>query len=146
MKTVITLSLAVILAVAAAGPTAQAQSRAESEAYDSGAFWQLASKQVVQSLGSEHSHVRGQTLKNVIVFSTLYRDKVDLGAAVNVIATIAGNDDSREHRRLATAALQAIGSFRAKQHLAELTGIADDEYRILVAAVIMEYYEKPNAL
>ncbi len=150
MKTVLTLSLLIILAITVAVPSTLAQAndsqRSNVPSYDSDVFWQLASKQVVLSLASEYGHVRAQTLKNAIVFSTLYRDKVDLGAAVGPIASIAANDDSGEHRRLAMAALQAIGSFRAKQHLAELKGIPDNEYRLLVATVINEYYEKPNAL
>ncbi len=145
MKSVLTLFTLFILAFVSVVPVAQAQSF-ESTSYDSDAFWQLATTQVVLSLDSEHSHVRSQTLKNAIVFSTLYRDRIDLGAAVNAIAKVARNDDSGENRRLAMAALQAIGSFRAKQHLAELNGIPDDEYRMLVATVIHEYHTKPNAL
>lgn len=147
MKTVFTLSLLLIVALAAVAPSAQAQSKqSNGSSYDSDVLWQLASKQVVLSLGSEYGHVRAQTLKNVIVFSTLYRNKVDLGAAVSAIASIAGKDESSERRRLAMAALQAIGSYRAKQHLTDLNGIPDDEYRLVVATVINEYHEKPNAL
>lgn len=145
MKTVLTLSLLVALVLAAAAPAAQAQSQ-ERSVYENDVVWQLAAEQVVRSLASEYDHVRGQTLKNVIVFATLYRDKVDVSPAVSAIADMAKNEVSSEHRRLAMAALQAIGSFRAKQHLAELKGIADDEYRTLVATVISEYYTKPNAL
>ena len=147
MKTVFTLFTLFILALTTLVPAVQAQSQESAgSAYESDAVWQLASKQVVMSLDSEYDRVRGQTLKNVIVFSTLYRDKVDLGPAVGAIAAIARNDESSENRRLAMAALQAIGSFRARQHLAELKGISDDEYRLLVATVINEYYTKPNVL
>lgn len=147
MKTVFTLFTLFILALTTAVPAVQAQSQESAVTdYESNAFWQLASKQVVLSLNSEYDRVRGQTLKNAIVFSTLYRDRVDLGAAVSSIAAVAKKDESSENRKLAMAALQAIGSFRAKQHLAELKGIPDDEYRLLVATVINEYYTKPNVL
>lgn len=107
--------------------------------------WQLAAKQVVVSLRSDLTHVRSQTLKNVIVFSTLYRDRMDLESTVKAVAEVAENDPSEQNQRLAMAALQAIGSFRARQHLADLEGIADNEYRTLVASVLNEYYTKPNA-
>lgn len=145
MKPILTLLTLFILATAA--PSAQSQPQEwASPSYNSEVFWQLATKQVVHSLASEHIHIRSQTLKNAIVFSTLYRDRIDLGAAVNTIAKVAKNDESSENRRLALAALQAIGSFRAKHHLAELKGMEEDEYRVLVAAVISEYHTKPGAL
>ena len=143
MKSVQSILAFIVLAAVALVPDAQAQ---ESTPYESDVFWQLAAKQVVVSLDSENSHVRTQTLKNVIVFSTLYRDRIDLGVAVDAIADVATTDEMSENRQLARAALQAIGSFRAKNHLARLQGIEDTEYRTLVAAVIVEYQTKPNAL
>lgn len=143
MKSVQSILAFIVLAAVALVPAAQAQ---ESTPYESDVFWQLAAKQVVVSLDSENSHVRMQTLKNVIVFSTLYRDRIDLGVAVDAIADVATNDEMSENRQLARAALQAVGSFRAKNHLARLQGIEDSEYRTLVAAVIVEYQTKPNAL
>lgn len=147
MKSLSTLVFLAMIAAVALVPAAQAQPQESApESYESDVFWQLATKQVVESLDSEYLHIRSQTLKNSIVFSTLYRDRVDLSAAVDAIARVAELDESSENRTLALAALQAIGSFRAKQHLAELEGIDDDEYRLLVATVITEYQLKPNAL
>ena len=145
MKLVQSIFTLVVLAAVAGAPVAQAQPQ-ENGSYESDVFWQLAAKQVVVSLDSDNSHVRSQTLKNAIVFSTLYRDRIDLGIAVDSIAEVAANDEMSENRRLACAALQAIGSFRAKNHLARLQGIEDTEYRTLVATVIFEYQTKPNAL
>lgn len=140
MKLLLALFAALILT---APPVVQAQNAQE---YDEGVVWQLAAKQVVLSLDSEYSHVRAQTLKNVIVFSTLYRDQIDLRPAVKSIADVAESDLSDQNRSLALAALQAIGSSRAKQHLEELREIDEDEYRMLVATVLNEYYTKPNAM
>ena len=145
MKSVQSILAFIVLAVVAIVPAAQAQAQ-ESASYEDDVFWQLAAKQVVLSLDSENSHVRSQTLKNAIVFSTLYRDRIDLGVAVDAIAAVAADDEMSENRRLARCALQAIGSFRAKNHLARLQGIEDEEYRTLVASVIFEYQTKPNAL
>lgn len=140
MKPLLTLFATVIITFA---PAMQAQSV---ETYPDEVVWQLAAKQVVLSLKSDHAHVRTQTLKNVIVYSTLYRDRVDLRSTLKSVAEVAESDPSVQNRRLALAALQAVGSFRAKQYLAELNGIGDDEYRTLVASVLNEYYMKPNAM
>ncbi len=140
MKPLLTLFAAVIITFA---PAMQAQSV---ETYPDEVVWQLAAKQVVLSLKSDHTHVRTQTLKNVIVYSTLYRDRVDVRSTLKSVAEVAESDPSVQNRRLALAALQAVGSFRAKQYLAELNGIGDDEYRTLVASVLNEYYMKPNAM
>lgn len=124
-------------------PFSQAQAQAQtSSTYDSDILSQLAAKQVVLSLDSEYHHVRAQTLKNVIVFSTLYRDHVHLGSAVRAIANLAEVDSNDQNQRLAVAALRAIGSFRAKHYLTELDTLEEDEYRLLVANVINEYHTK----
>lgn len=140
MKPLLSLFVAVLLTNA---PVMHAQS-VDTQPHE--IIWQLAAKQVVVSLQSEYTHVRAQTLKNVIVFSTLYRDRMDVESTVNSVAEVARNDPNEQNRRLALAALQSIGSFRARQFLAELRGISDDEYRRLVASVLSEYYTKPNAL
>jgi len=123
-------------------PFVQAQSVHENEEV----IWQLAAKQVMLSLESEYDLVRTQTLKNVIVFSALYRDQIDLRPVVKPIAKIASDDVSAQNRSLALAALRAIDSIRARQYLAELQGIDENAYRRLVATVLSEYYSKPNAM
>jgi hypothetical protein len=140
MKLLLALFAAVILTVP---PVVQAQNAQE---YGDEVVRQLAAKQVVLSLESEYAHVRAQTLKNVIVFSTLYRDQIDLRPAVKSIAEIAESDVSDQNRSLGLAALQAIGSFRARQHLEELQVTNEDEHRMLVANVLNEYYTKPDAM
>lgn len=140
MKPLLPLFIALVISFT---PAMQAQSV---EMQPQEVIWQLAAKQVVVSLQSDYAHVRSQTLKNVIVFSTLYRDRMDLESTVKSIASAAEHDSDDQNRRLALAALQSIGSFRAKQALADLKGIEDAEYRTVVASVLNEYYTKPNAL
>lgn len=138
--------LLVLFAVAALAVTPVVQAQSIDKPQGQEIVWQLASKQVVHSLESEYAHVRAQTLKNVIVFSTLYREAIDLRPAVKFIAKVAKEDVSDQNRRLAMAALQSVGTIRAKQHLAEMQGIDGDEYRTVVAAVLTEYSTKPNAM
>lgn len=133
----------IAIAALAITPIAEAQS-IDMEGED--LVWELAAKQVVVSLDSDYAHVRSQTLKNVIVFSTLYREQVDLRPAVKFIAKVAKHDVSDQNRRLALAALQSVGTIRAKQHLAALQGIDEDEYRTVIASVLSEYNSKPNAM
>ena len=93
---------------------AQAQ---DVNSYTEAQQWRLAEVQLVQSLESPIENVRAQALRNAIIFSTLYRDKVDLGNAVGTIRALY-EDDGRANRKLALAALQAIGNNRATTYLA----------------------------
>lgn len=103
------------------------------------AFRNLISTQLVESLESPLPTVRSQTLKNAIVFSTLFRDRVDLRPSVPVIARLAREDAAGSNRRLAVAALRSINTPRARRYLAELSDMEDEEYGNLVAGVLSEY-------
>lgn len=143
MKTL--LSLLVVLVLSSVS-IAQAQQRAKVlEPYGENVFRQLMTIQLERSLESPLAMVRAQTLKNAVVFSTLYRERIDLTNAIPRIAEIAKNDESYQNRRLALATLHAIGSARANQHLAQLETMQEDEYRSLVAGVISEYYQLHRA-
>lgn len=133
--------LVVLLFAALSDAVAQDQSRAP-EPYGEHTFRQLVTTQLTRSLDSPLDMVRAQTLKNAVVFGTLYRDKADLSQAVPKIAQLAEADDNLQNRRLAIAALKAIGSARATRHLTRLDEMHEDEYRDLVAGIISEYYEQ----
>lgn len=139
MKPLLSL-LAFVLIVA--GSSASAQNRAANpEPYGDHTFRHLISVQLERSLDSPLAMVRAQTLKNAVVFSTIYRDRADLNGAVTKIAELAKGDENVQNRRLAVAALRAIGSSRANRHLDDLEPMHEDEYRSLVAGVISEYFE-----
>lgn len=142
MKTFFVL-LTVLLISTVPESTAQLQSQS-AEPYGEHTFRHLASVQLERSLDSPLAMVRAQTLKNALVFSTLYRDQVDLTDAVPKIAEIAEHDDTMQNRRLALAALRAIGSSTANRYLSRLGEMDEKEYRTLVAGVISEYYELHN--
>ncbi len=123
-------------------PAAHGQPRATKVVpYGEQTFRHLMSVQLERSLDSPLAMVRAQTLKNALVFSTIYRDRIDLNSAVAKIAKIAKSDENAQNRRLAVAALRAIGSHKANRHLSELVPMQEDEYRSLVAGVISEYFE-----
>ncbi len=102
--------------------------------------WRLAEVQLAQSLESPIENVRAQALKNAIIFATLYRDKVDLGNAVGAIRAVY-EEDGRANRKLALAALQAIGNNRATTYLARhVTAEESEESRIVMASVLNDFY------
>ena len=66
---------------------------------------------------------------------------MDLGSAVSAISEVYENDNRRVNRKLALAALQAIGDYRATDYLARHVEEAEtEEGRALVATVLSEYY------
>ncbi len=135
MKTYLALALMVLLGLPA---LAQAQ---EIDSYTEAQKWKLARIQLVETLESPVEGIREQSLKNAIIFATLYRDKVDLGGAVSAISEVYENDNRRVNRKLALAALQAIGDYRATDYLARHVEEAEtEEGRALVATVLSEYY------
>ena len=116
---------------------AQAQ---DVEPYTEAQQWRLAEVQLTQSLESPIENVRTQALKNAIIFATLYRDKVDLGNAVGAIREVY-EEDGRANRKLALAALQAIGNNRAIIFLARyVTAEESEEGRIVMASVLNDFY------
>ena len=135
MKTYLALALMVLLGLPA---LAQAQ---KIDSYTEAQKWKLARIQLVETLESPVEGIREQSLKNAIIFATLYRDKVDLGGAVSAISEVYENDNRRVNRKLALAALQAIGDYRATDYLAHHVEEAEtEEGRALVATVLSEYY------
>ena len=102
--------------------------------------WRLAEVQLVQSLESPIENVRAQALRNAIIFATLYRDKVYLGNAVGAIRTLY-EDEGRANRKLALAALQAVGNNRATTYLARhVTAEESEESRFVMASVLSDFY------
>ena len=138
MKSLLTLAF-VLTFGAVSALQVQAQSRISTHRTET--LRTLTSIQMVESLQSPLSMVRNQTLKNAIIFSTLYPERIDIDAAVTSIARVAADDDSDTNRRLAIAALQTIDSYRANQYLAALENMREDEYRTVIAGVLSEYRE-----
>lgn len=144
MKSFFTLLFIALLSTASIA-SAQSSSVQSPESYDDAVFQKLVTIQLVRSLESPLASIRSQSLKNAIVFTTLYREKIDLSSAISKIADVARNDESLSNRRMAVAALRAIGGYRADRYLAELEGMQESEYRSLVAGVLSEYYEQRTA-
>ena len=135
MKTLAAFTLLLLLAM----PTlAQAQN---DKAYTDEQKWQLASLQLVESLESSIDDVKTQSLKNAIIYATLYRDKVNLSRAVPALRRVYEKDARSNHRKLALAALQAIGSNRTTYYLARhVTDAESDEGRLVMASVLNDFY------
>ena len=134
-KTVAAFALLLLLAL----PTVvQAQ---DARTYTEDQKWMLASAQLTASLEASIDDVKTQALKNAIIYATLYRDKVDLSRSVPALRTIYEKDARADHRKLALAALQAIGNTRAADYLARHVSDAEsEEGRIVMAAVLNDFY------
>lgn len=105
-------------------------------------YWTLVSAQLGASLGAAESAVQPQALKNAIVFATLYRDKIRMQDHVRVLRGLADSSPSQANRRLAIAALQAIGNGRAVEYLSRHVSDAEAEAgRSLIASVLNELHE-----
>ena len=116
---------------------AQAQ---DAKSYTEAQQWRLAEVQLVQSLESPIENVRAQALRNAIIFATLYRDKVYLGNAVGAIRALY-EDEGWVNRKLALAALQAVGNNRATTYLARhVTAEESEESRFVMASVLSDFY------
>lgn len=116
---------------------AQAQ---DVKSYTEAQQWRLAEVQLVQSLESPIENVRAQALRNAIIFATLYRDKVYLGNAVGAIRALY-EDEGWVNRKLALAALQAVGNNRATTYLARhVTAEESEESRFVMASVLSDFY------
>lgn len=108
--------------------------------------WTLNRLQLVESLKSPITLVRTQSLKNAIVFATLYRDKINMNGAVGPIEEVFQADPDMANRKLALAALQAIGTSRARFYLAHATPAEFDAGRALMVSVLSEFYTtRPTA-
>ena len=135
MKTKAALALVLLLGL----PTlANAQ---DNGVYTEQQMWRLASAQLVETLDSEIHGVRTQALRNAIIYATLYRDKVDLGDAVGALRKVYEQDEAQGHRKLALAALQAIGGISATSYLARHVSAEEfEEGRIIMASVLNDFY------
>ena len=134
MRTIVTLALMLLLGL----PTlAQAQ---KVESYTETEQWRLAEVQLAQSLESPIDNMRKQALKNAIIFATLYRDKVDMSKAVGVIRVVY-EEDGQANRKLALAALQAIGNYQTTTFLSRyVTDEESEEGRVVMASVLNDFY------
>ena len=107
--------------------------------------WTLATEQIKLSLDSPNEMIRMQTLKNMIVMATLYRDKVDMSVHTKLIRETYEESTSRGQRKLALAALQAIGGYRAYDYIERNASPADfEEGRLVVASVLNDYFTGRN--
>lgn len=105
--------------------------------------WILNEEQLETALDSDITGVRMQSLENAIIFATLYRDKMSLSSVVDDIQDIYENDESRTNRKLAMAALQAIGTRKANTYLTRYVSPQETiEARTIVASVLNDYYEE----
>ncbi len=140
MKKLVAFTLLLLLAL----PTmAQAQ---DARTYTDDQKWLLASAQLTASLEAEIDDVKTQALKNAIIYATLYRDKVDLGRSVPALRTIYEKDTRAAHRKLALAALQAIGNTRAADYLARHVSDAEsEEGRLVMASVLNDFYQSRSS-
>ncbi len=103
--------------------------------------WSLVATQIKASLVDGQEDIKTQTLKNAIVFATLYRDKVDLSGSVSAIREVYQHSKMATNQRLALAALQAIGTSRAQDFVTRNT--TPEEYdagRLVVASVLNDFY------
>ncbi len=142
MKSIAMLVLVLLLGLPIA---AHAQSRVS---YTPETKWRYIELQLVETLKSSVDGIRAQSLKNAVIYATLYRDHVDLSSAVRAIRTVYEDDERASNRKLALAALQAIGSEWAKHYVARHVPKAElEESRLVMATVLTEYYaEKIAAL
>ena len=103
--------------------------------------WALVAEQIHASLESTNESIKTQTLKNVIVLATLYRDKVKSKHHFRHLCRVYEQSDSADHRKLALAALEAIGGYRALDYvLRNATSAEIEEGRQIVASVLSDYY------
>ena len=142
MKSIAMLVLVLLLGLPIA---AHAQDRVS---YTPETKWRYIERQLVETLESSVDGIRTQSLKNAVIYATLYRDQVDLSSAVGAIRKVYEDDEQASNRKLALAALQAIGSEWAKHYVARHVPKAElEESRLVMATVLTEYYaEKIAAL
>lgn len=103
--------------------------------------WELVAAQIASNLEMPNDNIRTQTLRNTIIFATLYRDKVDLRRRVPMLRSVYEQSESATQRKLALAALTAIGGSGASNYLARHVHAAEaEEGRLVVASVLNEFF------
>lgn len=129
-----------LLAAFAMPVIAQAQD-SDTAFHQSDRQWKLVAAQITSNLDMPNDNVRTQTLRNTIIFATLYRDKVDLRRCVPALRAVYEQDESATQRKLALAALTAIGGSGASNYLARHVHAAEaEEGRLVVASVLNEFF------
>ncbi len=142
MKSIAMLVLVLLLGLPIA---AHAQDRVS---YTPETKWRYIERQLVETLESSVDGIRTQSLKNAVIYATFYRDQVDLSSAVRAIRTVYEDDERASNRKLALAALQAIGSEWTRYYVVRHVAKAEiEESRLVMATVLTEYFaEKIAAL
>ncbi len=109
--------------------------------------WALVSSQLRASLETGVEAVKTQSLKNAIVFATLYRDKIQMAEHVRILRGVYEKSSSRTNQQLALAALFAVGNGRASYFLSgNVTDVELDAGRLVVASVLNEYYQSRSSI
>lgn len=130
---ILTVALIVILAAPSA-----AQSRS---VYDGKpeSFWQSLEAQITQSLEENVDGMATQQLRNVVIFRSLYADRVSMqGAAPAIIAIHRASSDS-EMQALAVAALQSINSMEARSYIRRrVSKSAVDDARLATREILVD--------
>lgn len=133
MKRVVMFSLLLMLAV-------PAMSQSEVSRHDSPEWWENVSKQNIKLLESPITGMRAQALKNSIYLSKFHAEQISFDAAVRPIIRVYERDTDPTVRKLALAALESIGSNRARNYIAtHVPGEKAQETHELIAAVLNEY-------
>ena len=135
-----------LVAVALFTFTAAVQAQ-DSYAEKSPRFWKALDAQLKTSIESPVSEVRTQSLKNVVYFATLHRDKIDFSDNIDEIVTLHRSDRSEENKTLALVALHSIGTPDAMDYLnSMLTPEKTVEVREMMVAVLSQYYRSGTGI
>lgn len=133
--------IALALLVGFAMPVVAQAQGSDTELHQSDRQWKLVAAQITSNLEMPIDNVRTQTLRNTIIFATLYRDKVDLRRCFTALRSVYENGANTTQRKLALAALTAIGSSGASNYLARHVHAKEaEEGRLVVASVLNEFF------
>ncbi|HET6566653.1 MAG TPA: hypothetical protein VFG50_01730 [Rhodothermales bacterium] len=138
MKRLLLLSLTLLI-------TLPAFSQSPKYPYGSDGWWRNVSNQTITILSSPVPSVRTQALKNCIYYVTYHPDRITLEKAVKPIIKLHQRDSDPYVRKLAVAALEAIGDMSAKRYLA--MAVSPDEARAshqLIVEVLDEFAERSS--
>lgn len=102
--------------------------------------WLLIEEQLVRSLDSEHEAIVLQSLHNAMLFSIMYRDKINLSRVGDHIIKVHKKNKDLEVKQTALAALQVVGSGRALAHARQSTVVDRDLSRALALNVLENYF------
>jgi hypothetical protein len=97
------------------------------------AFWQALEIQMYRSLAENVDGIAPQQLRNIVIFRSLYADRLDLSESVPVIIRLHRTSRNDEIRALAVAALQAINTFEARSYVRNRVSRSESDAARLVA-------------